>query len=168
MMSEHEEILRLREKQHNLSNDMVKFTGELDGIKKTIADKPNHAEIIPAHEEKFCNMERRVEHVEEGYEKVIKIGERLARIEEVISNAVNEIGNHIRAGSKYRLAIFCSSLGLVSLFITGVVRFAVIDYKVSILEKEGVTTRGQIYDLNYEKGRAVGLQEAKEKPEITK
>ena len=103
-------------------------------------------------------MERCSEHANLT-EKVNEIGLSVARTEEIVKNAIKEVTSHITAGSKWRLAIACSCIGLVGLFIGGVVRFSVVEYRTIKLEESQKQMQTQIYDLNYEKGKAVGLAE---------
>lgn len=88
-----------------------------------------------------------------------KLAEVVIRMEEKLDHAIKEVTAHISAGSKWRLAIACSCVGLVGLAVGAIVRFAVVDFKVANHDVEIKEMRTQIYDLNYEKGRAVGLAE---------
>jgi hypothetical protein len=90
-----------------------------------------------------------------------KISEAVIRMEEKLDAAIKEVGGHIAAGSKWRLAILCACIGLIGTFVAGVVRFGVMEYKVTTVQEEQIRMKDQIYDLNYEKGRAVGMQETK-------
>ena len=76
-----------------------------------------------------------------------------------LKNAIKEATNHIQGGSKWRLAIAIASIGLIGSVVGAIIRFSLIDFKVVSHDKEIIEMRGQIYDLNYEKGRAVGLAE---------
>jgi uncharacterized UBP type Zn finger protein len=112
-------------------------------------------------------MERCQDHdkIVENYETIakdtVKTSLTVARMEEKLDAAIKEVGGHIAAGSKWRLTILCACIGLVGTFIAGVVRFGVMEYKVEKIQEDLKVHSDQIYDLNYEKGRAVGLQEAK-------
>ena len=88
-----------------------------------------------------------------------KLTEAVIRMEEKLDHAIKEVSGHISAGSKWRLAIACSCIGLVGLSVGAIVRFSVVDFKVTLHDKDISEMRNQIYDLNYEKGRAVGLGE---------
>jgi hypothetical protein len=92
-------------------------------------------------------------------DKIIKIGEDVAFMRSDLANAIKSTAEHINAGSKWRMAIVVASLGLVGGIVGAIVRFSVIDFKVSMHDTDIKEIRGQIYDLNYEKGRAVGLAE---------
>lgn len=70
--------------------------------------------------------------------------------------------DYIRSGSKYRITVVCSCIGLVGLFISGWVKFNVNDYRLGVAEQDVKEVRSQLYDLNYVKGREVGLSEAKQ------
>jgi len=94
-------------------------------------------------------------------EKIIGMGEAIVRIETKLDEAITQTTNHIIAGAKFRLAIVCSCIGLVGLFVGGIVKFAVNDYKVSLHETDIREIREQIYDLNYVKGRAEAVAEKK-------
>ena len=86
----------------------------------------------------------------------------VARMEEILKSAIKETTSHITAGSKWRIAITIACISLIGSIVGAIVRFSVIDFKVSQHDENIKEMRTQIYDLNYEKGRAVGLQEAKQ------
>jgi hypothetical protein len=103
-------------------------------------------------------MERCSEHANLT-EKVNEIGLSVARTEEIVKNAIKEVSSHISAGSKWRLAIACSCISLVGVVVGGIVRFSVMEYRTIKLEDSQKEMNKQILDLNYEKGKAVGLAE---------
>jgi len=94
-------------------------------------------------------------------DRIISALEDIASFKSTLESAVTETSKHIEAGSKWRVAIVCSCIGLVGLFIGAIVRFAVMDFKVSSHDIELKEIRTQLYDLNYEKGRATELSESK-------
>ncbi len=94
-------------------------------------------------------------------DKIIEIGENIAGMRADLNNAITNTTNHIIAGSKYRLAIICACIGLVGAVVGGIVRFSVVEYRVNSISNNQDKMLEQIYDLNYEKGRAVGLAEQK-------
>ena len=88
-----------------------------------------------------------------------KLSEAVIRMEEKLDAAIKEVCGHINSGSKWRLAIVCACIGLVGTFVAGVVRFGVMEYKVENIQQDLKLHTNQIYDLNYEKGKATGLAE---------
>jgi beta-lactamase regulating signal transducer with metallopeptidase domain len=88
-----------------------------------------------------------------------KLSEAVIRMEEKLDAAIKEVTGHITAGSRWRLAIVVACIGLVGSIVGAIVRFSVMEYRVSNLQNNQEKMLVQIYDLNYEKGRAVGLAE---------
>ncbi len=76
-----------------------------------------------------------------------------------LKNAIKETTSHIQAGSKWRMTISIACIGLIGSVVGARVRFSLIGFKVTTHEKDILEMRDQIYDLNFEKGRAVGLAE---------
>jgi hypothetical protein len=105
-------------------------------------------------------MERCSEHNSLA-EDIKKIGLSVARTEETVKNAIQQATDHIQAGAKWRMTIVIASLGLIGTFVSGVVRFSVMEYKVTQIQEEQTSIRQQIYDLNYERGRIAGIEELK-------
>jgi hypothetical protein len=103
-------------------------------------------------------MERCQDH-DKLSEEVKEMGKLIVGMDVSLKNAIKETSNHISAGSKWRLTIAISCIGLIGSVVGAIVRFSVIDFKVTAHDKEIIEMRGQIYDLNYEKGRAVGMME---------
>jgi hypothetical protein len=88
-----------------------------------------------------------------------KISEAVIRMEEKLDSAICKVTEHIEAGSKWRLAITISCIGLVGTIIGGIVRFSLMEYKIASLQDDGREMQRQVYDLNYEQGRFIGLTE---------
>ena len=103
-----------------------------------------------------------MEHCEEHTkltETVNKIDLAVARMEVALSNAIKETSNHIAAGFKFRITIISSCIVLVGTIVGGIVRFSVMEYKVSVVQNQQDKLQTQIYDLNYTRGKAEGLAE---------
>ena len=94
-------------------------------------------------------------------EEIMNMGKNIAGLTEIIKVAIRDTKDHIEAGSKWRLAIFCSCIGLVGLFITGAITFGVNHYRLGKVEEDVKEVRIQLYDLNYSKGKEIGLSESK-------
>jgi hypothetical protein len=90
-----------------------------------------------------------------------KISEAVIRMEEKLDAAIITTTSYITTGLRWRIAVVVACIGLVGTIVAGVVRFGVMEYKVTVIQQEQIRMGDQIYDLNYEKGRAVGLQESK-------
>ena len=90
-------------------------------------------------------------------EKIIEISENIASMRADLSNAIINTTEHITAGSKYRLTIICTCIGLVGAIVGGIIRFSIMEYKVTVMQQDQDKMQEQIYDLNYEKGYAVGI-----------
>ena len=104
-------------------------------------------------------MERCQDH-DKLCETVSKIDLSVARMEVALTNAIQETTKHIAAGTKYRLTILCACIGLVGSIVGGIIRFSLMEYKVSVLQLGQDKMQEQIFDLNYIKGKAEGIAEA--------
>lgn len=94
-------------------------------------------------------------------DEIINTGKTVARMEEKLDNAIANTTNHIIAGAKYRLAIICSCIGLIGIFLGGIIKFAVNDYKVTLHDKAIEDLRDDNRDLNFEIGKVIGVSEKK-------
>lgn len=90
-----------------------------------------------------------------------KLSEAVIRMEEKLDNAIKEVTSHMLAGAKWRLTIAVACIGLVGSIVGAIVRFSVMEYKLSKIQEDQKLMTVQLYDLNFEKGRAVGLSENK-------
>lgn len=78
---------------------------------------------------------------------------------QVIKNSLETIKEGIDNSLKWRVAVICTFLGLIGLFINSAIRFGVMESKAVASEVEIREIKTQIYDLNYIKGRTEGLSE---------
>ena len=91
--------------------------------------------------------------------KLLEVCEDIASIKADLKNIIVFVNNHIQTGIKYRLAIIGSCIAIIGTIVSGIVRFSVMEYKVIVIQANQDRIKEQIYDLNYEKGRAIGLSE---------
>lgn len=88
-------------------------------------------------------------------DKIGQLGEDMSGLKKDIEHTLE----YIRSGSKYRITVICSCIGLVGLFISGWVKFNVNDYRLGIAESDVKEVRKELYDLNYVKGKEIGRTE---------
>lgn len=105
-----------------------------------------------------CKFEEKIIFISE---KVAATDERYISLSDKIDSAIKAVTRHIEAGSKYRVAIITAWIGIAGLFVGWCTWCGRIDTKITYHDRQLTTMEEQIYDLNYEKGRAVGLSEAK-------
>jgi len=94
--------------------------------------------------------------------KLIQMCEDIASIK----SDMQHFFDHIKEGSKWRVAITISCIGLIGTIVTGIVRFSVMEYKVCSMTTVQTEMRTQIYDLNYVRGKAEGLAEKEGKVSV--
>ena len=105
-------------------------------------------------------MERCSEH--DGFVKDSKeTRETVIRMEEKLDNAIKKVTEHIAGGAKWRLTILCACIGLFSLFIGAVVKFAVNDYRVTLHEEKIKVLEQDNRDINFELGKIAGKVDGK-------